>query len=462
MKIAICFSGSIRDFTTCLPSIRKYFLDNLNGDIFLHLWRMDNVGSLSSDVNFKWKNDTCETQYVIDQLKPIKYVVDKYSNDWETKIINESNIDIKKFEDNDKKNYGINACGMYYKIQKCFELVESYCLENNCQYDLIIRARLDFIWEDYIKISDFQNIDNNYIYLIKDRYATHSKIETNDKFFAGTFDVMKKMCYLFSHLKEYQDSGITIEGQTLHEIHIKSCNLKVVWIGHKHTYYKCMGRHQIRNNRGSILIDNNDELFENFMFELSYYLLYNKYSVFYKNDRNTDILKLFSNFKIYDNHKENFTYYLSTKINNSFKGPQIILSFDETNKFDEIKNNLIKININQNICIEDLIDFVVSMINSKTKNGTYNFTETKMIDDIEPEEHVIIKLLDRGYYLANMVAFNKKIQEYSIKLNGKIVASLRSDIKIVNLLKYHQKLKPECMPTNQHRKKTLISNNVIR
>ena len=38
LKIAICFSGGIRSFLTCYPSIYKNVVQPLNADIFMHLW----------------------------------------------------------------------------------------------------------------------------------------------------------------------------------------------------------------------------------------------------------------------------------------------------------------------------------------------------------------------------------------------------------------------------------------
>ena len=58
MKIAICFSGAIRDFNTCIPSIQKYLLNNLNADIFLHLWKFSNDNSLN--INFKWRDSNID------------------------------------------------------------------------------------------------------------------------------------------------------------------------------------------------------------------------------------------------------------------------------------------------------------------------------------------------------------------------------------------------------------------
>ena len=476
MKIAICFSGSIRDFPTCFPSIKRHILDNLNADIFLHLWKMDDLSTLNSNVNFKWRNDACTEQYVIDKLKPVKYVIDKYSKDWEEKIIKESKINIDKLINIKLESYANNACGMYYKIMKSYELVEEFCMENNVKYDIVIRARLDFIWEDNLENKD---LVTDKLCLIKDRYASHSGLVTNDKFFAGSMDIMKKMCDLFNHISIYQNNGLMVEGQTLHEHHIKNCGFDVKWIGNSHTYYKCMGRHAIHYNRHTILIDN-DQYLADFWYELAYYLLYNNYQVVYIGTfannityANTiDTLMAFPNFKLIRNKGDYGDNSNNDKNNNSDKNNnrnKII-----NNKLDQslclIGNKLIDcqnikqiiingsvttttttttyITVNNKINNKELVDFVHSIILTSKYGGQYNFTNKKLISKINPNEKVVFKYLDRGYFLSTLLSHNLKNDKYIIKVNDKNVNSIRQHFKLVDLLKYHDVNEPWVMPVN--------------
>lgn len=447
MKIAICFSGSIRDFSTCLPSLKRYVLNNLNADIFLHLWKMDDISKLDSDVDFKWRNDSCTDQYVIDKLNPIKYVIDKYSNEWEEKIINESKIDITKLTDIKLKNYGINACGMYYKIFKCFELVKEHCVSNNMQYDIVIRARLDFIWEDNVLLNDFTNINDDSVYLIKDRYATHSKLYTNDKFFAGSFNVMKKMCNLFNCISIYQSDGMMIEGQTLNENHIKLMNLQVKWIGHTNTYYKCMNRHIIKNNNKYILIDN-DQLISQFWYELSYHLLYNNYNIIYLNDQNdkyTNILHLFQNFKIGKINNNNTMCYIGSIINENENISQIIINGQNSHP----KDNITYINVTNNISHVNLLDFVISVLLTKKFGKIYNFIKVSQINEIDIGENIIFKYLDHGYYIGKILEYNTRKKTYNIAIDKQIYHNEpRKNFKIIDLVKYCDKLNSDSMPVN--------------
>ena len=69
---------------------------------------------------------------------------------------------------------------MYYKIFKCNEL-KLYEDKYKFKYDFVWRARLDYIFLDYL---DF-NFEENTLYMVEDRFATNTKNKlfyTNDKF----------------------------------------------------------------------------------------------------------------------------------------------------------------------------------------------------------------------------------------------------------------------------------------
>ena len=92
MKIAICFSGGIRSFKTCYPSIYKYLLQPLHPDIFIHAWSYGRdmqkyKKDKNIDVTYKIQPDECKSEFVIDKLQPKKFVIDVYNAKWERKIM---------------------------------------------------------------------------------------------------------------------------------------------------------------------------------------------------------------------------------------------------------------------------------------------------------------------------------------------------------------------------------------
>ena len=250
MKIAICFSGAIREFIFCYPSIYKYLIKPLNADIFAHLWSISNTENL--EVKYKFKKDLCNKDYVINKLKSKKCIIHEYNDDWEKKILNECNMNNIDFINNvpkkykrvcnkDKlayKKYAYNSMGMYYKILKCNELKCEYEKENNFEYDIVIRARVDFLWHNYVTIDDLKNIKNNIILSINDDYIMSSNIMTNDKFFAGSSKNMNKFCNLFNKINFYHKNGKNIQGSDLFIYHLNDCNFKLNLFGDRFFYNK--------------------------------------------------------------------------------------------------------------------------------------------------------------------------------------------------------------------------------
>jgi hypothetical protein len=427
-KIAICFSGAIRNAHLCIPTIQKYIINNLNADVFLHLWSF--TKKTNTQYNFKWKNDTCSAEYVINALKPKNYIIDEYTSQWETIIINESKIDINKFDNEKKKNYGFNCCSMYYKIFKCYELVEEYCIQNNIKYDIVIRARIDFIWEENLYFENFMELGNNQndiLYLIRDKYAKCSKKITNDKFFAGSMTVMKKMCNIFNDLHIFQQNNVIIDGQEVNEYNIKQHNFIIKWIGNKNTYYKFHKQISFTSNKIKINIkDNQNNDILKLKYELIYNLLMNNYIVIV----NYDIEKT-------HNYLENFLNF-EKDLNLTNYDIDIINCNDELTKFTVNDNTLLLNNytftyaLNFHTCI---INIILCLLRLNIHNKTYMFLTYDQINDIDIDEKIIFKLTNHGYYACKYI---KKIDnnKHEILFNNNKHIVKRKYMHIINILKY--------------------------
>ena len=61
MRIAICFSGAIRSFHTCIPSIMRYLIEPMKDndknqvDIFLHMWDVNSSEIKNLNIDFKMR-----------------------------------------------------------------------------------------------------------------------------------------------------------------------------------------------------------------------------------------------------------------------------------------------------------------------------------------------------------------------------------------------------------------------
>lgn len=272
-NVAICFSGAIRSFDSCITATYLHFLSQFNADIFLHMWEIDEIDS-DLDVTFKMRRSNADKERILDILKPKRYIIDEYNAKWEQTILEGIGMQKVEFPDLKTNNYARNAMGMYYKIYQSNKLCSEYAEETGTEYDFVFRARLDYIFEDYIGLRDILPIRKNTVYLIRDRYATASRLNTNDKFFGGAPEVIEKMSEIYKDISAYYAAGKQIEGQTLCQEQIQKHGFDVCMIGHEFTYYKCQGRHELTYKKTATINITNQ-----FRFGLAYNLLHNGYRV---------------------------------------------------------------------------------------------------------------------------------------------------------------------------------------
>jgi hypothetical protein len=133
MKIAICISGQPRNFKQSYISLKKYFLDKYDCDIYFHTWKISNFES----TNFGFGN----TKYSL--------INDDY-NDL-IQLYNPKDYTIEKPIVFDDSGYKCpiwrqplnNTLSMFYSIYKSIQLIEE-------EYDYIVRTRFDI---DYSKFN---------------------------------------------------------------------------------------------------------------------------------------------------------------------------------------------------------------------------------------------------------------------------------------------------------------------
>jgi hypothetical protein len=390
MKIAICFSGAIRSFKYCYPSIFKYLIEPLNADVFLHAWSSGKKIDKNLQVRFKMKEDLCDPNYVLEKLCPKKYVIDEYNSMWEEKILQEANmtdvdfmiphdIYIKTCESQPLayKRWAHNAMGMYYKIMKCNELKCEYEKENNFKYDIVIRARLDFIWTTFVNIDDINFKNKSTIFTINDIYCSqYRNVPNNDRFFGGNSETMDKFCNIFKRLRKIYKKNIPIHGSELFVNEIKKYNYDR--FGDDTYYYKFINKFHVKQKllkKNKILITITDDLF----YYIADYFLQNDYIVFgynvdhkyykklscYYNYNNISHMLPEDKYDYYIindncnlneiNNLKNFTLISSNKFNSNIN--TILIKCKIINKCDK------KINLKNNECdINELSHFIYQYI----------------------------------------------------------------------------------------------------
>lgn len=157
MKVALCISGHLRKFEKTYQSLNDCFIKKYSPDIFIHTW--DTLGYLS---NYRSDSTIENTYKKIDRINkifaPKKIVIEPSSF-----------IDVLKKEGdiyaphlkNEPKHVG-HMASMFYKIYACNELRKRFELENNIQYDWVVRSRSDLMFSQQIVLP---NREKNCIWL---------------------------------------------------------------------------------------------------------------------------------------------------------------------------------------------------------------------------------------------------------------------------------------------------------
>jgi hypothetical protein len=144
MKVALCLSGLTRSINLGWNSINKYLKTPYNADVFIHTWDIDHGGnrfSCSDKTGLpllpSFPKDITKVQFLEEEIKPKKYIIENYEK-WT------------------KNNTESIAHSMWYSIFTANNLKTHHEQESNFTYDLVIRCRMDLLFEAYLDRDDIK------------------------------------------------------------------------------------------------------------------------------------------------------------------------------------------------------------------------------------------------------------------------------------------------------------------
>jgi hypothetical protein len=126
MKIALCLSGFMRNFTTTYANLREHLLRHHDVDVFIHTWDIQ-------DANTPHLHIVQDKTAGLYQAKHM--VVEPFATFTINPIVASKNFD--------KARNPNNVISMQTKIKACNDLCAQYAKNNNIQYDCVIRLRPD-------------------------------------------------------------------------------------------------------------------------------------------------------------------------------------------------------------------------------------------------------------------------------------------------------------------------------
>jgi len=478
-KIAICFSGGIRDLHVTLPSIKMNFIDSLKNsdnevDIFMYLTYLRDASNIEN--KFKFRESCYNENLLIETLKPKKYVIKEYTNELQKEESKIDNFDLNVFNFDNisdvNKNYIFNSFGMYSKINKCDKLRQEYQKENNFTYDFIWRARLDAVFYEPITHDTIKNYTDKNMYFMRDRYSPNNG-NTNDKFFGGNDKIMRELASVYYELpKMIIHYNIFNPTDTLSKkINILKENgiiQNINYVGHRNIYNitKILTpvhfiipyyRKNYKLNISKIIYLNIKD--ESLLHDIGYKLLsFSKNFVIHAN-KNDEILKIFNTYHVTKiNTNRTYDYFITDGILDIKTHNTIFLRNLNNNNIDNhdsTDSNIENVKKEKNICNfyysseKNISDIILSFV----LTGKYNYKYVIDNTDIDPEidEDVEFKLPNRSIHIGKVtdIKLNKNNEKiYKINcLSGTAIKHKynvfnyykRNEIRIIDYNKYlHQ------------------------
>lgn len=236
MKIALCFSGMLRNFEVTYPSIKKYLLDTHSPDVFF------------AGYPNKKGLEYCKDKF-IELYNPKKMFIQEYSDDLRKNICNNEEKYLIRTREETKIN---NFLSQIYNIKICDNLRQQYENENNFQYDVVIRTRLDVFYfkkfeEEELNLAKSGNI------LIPTEwdFKEVNPVGVSDSFAMSNSINMTKYASLYDNFDNYFQQGVQMHPETMFGFHVLQQKLNRIAIM-RHGWYKFenidTGEHHERRN----------------------------------------------------------------------------------------------------------------------------------------------------------------------------------------------------------------------
>lgn len=236
MKIALCLSGQPRDVLVTFSKIKQSLIENNDVDVFVHTWFDPNNLSTNSVIpdRIEKRLESDAIDQIINLYNPKSIVVEKpkvwnRNYHFPDKCFIEGPswaLDVKEGMDVAKTYLSNMTNSMFYSIMMSNLLKEKFSIENNIEYDFVIRSRMDF--------SPYCIIDFNKISLQQDQIICHSTglpyEMPHDWFSIGTNESMNVYCGVYNHINQLVKQSNHMDGWWCNELlikhHLKNNNIQ--------------------------------------------------------------------------------------------------------------------------------------------------------------------------------------------------------------------------------------------
>jgi len=184
IRVAVCFSGQIRDWKLASKNILTYFSPTKDSDIsvdyFIHTWDTNTWRFPKTDISEYVDKKHNDINELVDTYKPVAYHMSAYHpNEW------------KSAWD-----------PLFYSFEYSILLKQQYELENNFVYDIVVKARPDTVYNPTNRFPFYCHIDDSACYTATkiNRFSAEFNMQCfDDVMFFGTSKIMDVMSGLYKY-----------------------------------------------------------------------------------------------------------------------------------------------------------------------------------------------------------------------------------------------------------------------
>jgi FkbM family methyltransferase len=211
MKVAIILTGHMRCWELLWPQFKSKFIDRYNPDLFVSTWSEEGWWRPNSTKGYNDAAPLFNQSKFIELYKPKVIEVQDYKV--QEHYLTEVSKKYSNYIHNPK-----NVVSMFYKIARGFKLLKDYVKRTNTQYDLVIRMRVDLVF-------NYQTPDFDTSAFYTPHHPNYFGVGTGDTFQASSYQNMEYFCNAFNDLDATYLKGNTLCPHVLTKSRIEMLNV---------------------------------------------------------------------------------------------------------------------------------------------------------------------------------------------------------------------------------------------
>lgn len=185
-RVAVCFSGQLRDWKFASKNILNYFstadMPNVSVDYFIHTWDTNTWRFPKTDISEYVDKKHNDIKKLVKTYKPAAYHMSAYdASQWLNKSIWDP---------------------LFYSFEYSILLKQQYELENNFVYDIVIKTRPDTVYNPANRFPFYHNLVDGSCYAATDinRFSGEFNMQCfDDVMFFGNSKIMDVMSGLYKY-----------------------------------------------------------------------------------------------------------------------------------------------------------------------------------------------------------------------------------------------------------------------